>query len=393
MNKLKDTRIFGDLIVDDSITKNNKEVATEEYVDTKLSAKQDKLTLNSGQVLGGASSGTGEVEAIDTVNINSLGLAKDTDIPTKVSDLANDTGFTTNKGTVTQVKAGTTQVSGLTLSVSNGTTTPTITTSINNAANFRSAIGAGTVTQVKVGSTSYTPASGVISLPAYPTPTTYSGSTSIKLSSNSFQRAALTGDVTSPQNSNTTTIANNAVTTDKINNNAVTLAKIQKIATGKVLGRTSSGTGEVEAIDTINIDEINQSNWTEVWSGSINLNSYRSSYYTTPVPSGSYIGKRIAIEIQYGTGTTYTSKIIFGVLGSSSATTASTSIGRGIGWSYFDGTYLRVKTLYAYTPTSNTSTIYVGHLKTLFGTFTGTTIEWSTSYSETLYMKKIWVIE
>ena len=83
MNKLKDTRIFGDLIVDDSLTKNNKEVATEEYVDTGLSAKQDKLTLGSGQVLGRTASGTGEVEAVNTVNINQI----------KVSDLDDGTSY------------------------------------------------------------------------------------------------------------------------------------------------------------------------------------------------------------------------------------------------------------------------------------------------------------
>lgn len=165
------------------------------------------------------------------------------------------------------------------------------------------------------------------------------------------------------------------------------------IATNKVLGRTTANSGAVEELDLIDIGEINLSNWTQVWSGSINLNSYRSSFYSATVPSNTYIGKRIAIEVQYGSGTTYTSKIIFGVLGSSSATGADPSVSKGIGWNYFDGTYLRVKTLFTYTSTSNTSAIYVGNLKTLFGKFTGTTIEWSTSYSETLYMKKIWVIE
>jgi len=628
MNKLKDTRVFGDLIVDDSITKNNKEVATEEYVDTGLSAKQDKLTLGSGQVLGRTTTGNGSPEAIDTVNINQIKVsdlddgdlyALEANIPTKVSDLTNDIGFTTNKGTVTNVSAGT-QVSGLTLSVSNGTTTPTITTSISNAANFRAAIGAGTsnltigttattakagnyqptwsqvtgkptwigsskptytagevgaapsshshgiadvtglatqrllgrystgtgnvqpitlgsnltlstggvlsatntvythpnsgvtagtyrsvtvnsqghvttgtnpttlsgygisltgdvtnsgnaitigpkkvtfakmqdiptgkvlgrtttgngspeaidtvninqikvsdlddgdlyaktadiptkvsdltndegftsnigtVTQVKVGSTSYNPVSGVISLPAYPTVKTYSGSTSITLSGTSFQRAALTGDVTASANSNTTTIKNNAVTTNKIDNNAVTLAKIQEIPTNTVLGRTTGGTGVVEELDLVDIGEITPSSWTQVWSGAVNLNAYTNSFYTVPVPTNTYIGKRIAIEVQYSSGTTYTSKIIFGVLGSSSAYTASTTVSKGIGWNYFDGTYLRIKTLFVYTPAGTRSSIYVGRLKTLFGKFSGTTIEWKTSHSETLYMKKIWVI-
>jgi len=68
------------------------------------------------------------------------------------------------------------------------------------------------------------------------TNTTYTGSTSITLSGTSFERAALTGDVTAAANANATTIANNAVTsakiadgsiaTAKLANNAVTVAKL-----------------------------------------------------------------------------------------------------------------------------------------------------------------------
>ena len=56
--------------------------------------------------------------------------------------------------------------------------------------------------------------------------TTYTGSTSITLSGTSFQRPALTGDVTAAANANATTIANNAVTTAKIADNAINSAKI-----------------------------------------------------------------------------------------------------------------------------------------------------------------------
>ncbi|MBK7634767.1 MAG: hypothetical protein IPJ13_11100 [Saprospiraceae bacterium] len=49
-----------------------------------------------------------------------------------------------------------------------------------------------------------------------PTNTTYTGSTSITLNGTSFERAALTGDVTAAANSNATTIANDAVTSAKI---------------------------------------------------------------------------------------------------------------------------------------------------------------------------------
>ncbi|GHU72204.1 hypothetical protein FACS189413_14940 [Bacteroidia bacterium] len=51
--------------------------------------------------------------------------------------------------------------------------------------------------------------------------TTYTGSTSITLNGTSFQRAALTGDVTSAANTNTTTIAANVIDSTKIKNLAV----------------------------------------------------------------------------------------------------------------------------------------------------------------------------
>lgn len=54
----------------------------------------------------------------------------------------------------------------------------------------------------------------------------------------SFERAALSGDVTASANSNTTAIASNAVT----------FAKFQTISTDRLLGRSTSGTGNVEEI-------------------------------------------------------------------------------------------------------------------------------------------------
>lgn len=77
---------------------------------------------------------------------------------------------------------------------------------------------------------------------------TLSDSTSNLIVSNTVQRAALTGDVTASQNSNATTIANNAVTTNKILNSAVTHAKYQNIATQRILGRGASGTGNVQEL-------------------------------------------------------------------------------------------------------------------------------------------------
>ena len=57
---------------------------------------------------------------------------------------------------------------------------------------------------------------------------TYTGSTSNILNGSSFERAALTGDVLAPQNSNALTISNNAVISSKIADGAITMAKINQ---------------------------------------------------------------------------------------------------------------------------------------------------------------------
>ncbi|WP_346985885.1 tail fiber domain-containing protein [Chryseobacterium sp. POE27] len=62
--------------------------------------------------------------------------------------------------------------------------------------------------------------------PAADTGTTYTGSTSVTLNGTSFERPALTGDVTASANSNATTIANNAVTSAKIADGAIATADI-----------------------------------------------------------------------------------------------------------------------------------------------------------------------
>lgn len=63
------------------------------------------------------------------------------------------------------------------------------------------------------------------------------------------QTITLSGAVTgSGTTTITTTLADNAVVTAKINNSAVTFAKMQNIATGSILGRYSASTGVVETI-------------------------------------------------------------------------------------------------------------------------------------------------
>jgi hypothetical protein len=74
--------------------------------------------------------------------------------------------------------------------------------------------------------------------------TTYTGSTSVTLSGTEIRRAALTGDVTSPANSNATTIANNAVTSGKILNRTITDDDIANntIRPERLMGSSTVGT-------------------------------------------------------------------------------------------------------------------------------------------------------
>lgn len=69
----------------------------------------------------------------------------------------------------TNIGAGTSSFSGSYNDLSNKPTIPTKTSQLTNDSGYTT--NTGTVTSVKVGSTSYSPSSGVVSLPAYPTNT------------------------------------------------------------------------------------------------------------------------------------------------------------------------------------------------------------------------------
>lgn len=96
------------------------------------------------------------------------------------------------------------------------------------------------------GASSVSFSSGTKSITISSTDTTYTGSTSVVLSGSSFQRAALTGDVTASQNNNATTIANDAVTNAKAANMAVNTIK----------GRITAGTGDPEDLSAANVRTI-----------------------------------------------------------------------------------------------------------------------------------------
>lgn len=119
--------------------------------------------LGTNQI--GGAGGGGEVNVIETVKVNGTALsitnkAVDVPVPTKVSDLTNDSGFTTNTGTVTSV----TLSSGTGITVSNSGTA--ITTSGSRTISLSSTYAGGTAVTLnnssKAGSTAsfYAPTTG-----------------------------------------------------------------------------------------------------------------------------------------------------------------------------------------------------------------------------------------
>lgn len=164
---------------------------------------------------------------------------------------SNPAGYTSNAGTVTNV-TGTAPIA-----VTNGTTTPAITVATFGSSN------SGVVPASGGGTTNFLRADGSWAAPpggtgGAPTDADYlvrtaNGSLSAErvvgdsttVTANwatagqvSFERAALTGDVTASANSNTTTIANDAVT----------YAKIQNVTASRLLGRASGTSGDIEEI-------------------------------------------------------------------------------------------------------------------------------------------------
>lgn len=152
-------------------------------------------TLTLGGTLAVSNGGTGATSA--AAALTSLGAYP----------ASNPSGYTSNTGTVTSTSV--TTANGVSGTVSNATTTPAITITL------------GAITPTSVA------ASGTV------TGSNLSGSNT------GDQTITLTGDVTgSGTGSFAATIANNAVT----------FAKVQQIATDKILGRDSSGTGVVEEL-------------------------------------------------------------------------------------------------------------------------------------------------
>ncbi|WP_148285334.1 hypothetical protein [Flavobacterium sp. B17] len=115
-----------------------------------------------------------------------------------------------------------------------GTATSPTVAKIQSKAVSSTAPTNGQVLKYNTGTSSWEPAADT------DTNTTYTGSASINLNGTSFERTALSGDVTASANSNTTTIAANAVTSAKIADGTVANADLANMAALTVKGNATN---------------------------------------------------------------------------------------------------------------------------------------------------------
>ena len=104
-------------------------------------------------------------------NINNDGTISSTAVTSATGILVYDSSNKIQRATAAQTRsiigAGTSSFSGSYNDLSNKPTIPTKVSQLTNDSGYTT--NTGTVTQVKVGSTAYNPSSGIVSLPAYPT--------------------------------------------------------------------------------------------------------------------------------------------------------------------------------------------------------------------------------
>lgn len=101
---------------------------------------------------------------------NKLATANDIPSLTNYIEKSQTTGLVKNDGTIdTNTYAQTSDLPGVATSSTAGLVKPDDVTIVVDANGTLSTTNSGTVTQIKVGTTDYDPVSGVVSLPAYPT--------------------------------------------------------------------------------------------------------------------------------------------------------------------------------------------------------------------------------
>lgn len=103
--------------------------------------------------------------------------------------------------------------------------------------------------------------------------------------------------------------------------------------------------------------------------------------------------KILAFEVRITTGIdSYETHVVFGRMGTNSTTSVSASYDRLYSWSTFDGQYFKTHSFKAYVSNSTTNLMTIGFIKHLVGNFSGSTINWTTNTTTTIYLEKIWLV-
>ena len=84
--------------------------------------------------------------------------------------------------------------------------------------------------------------------------------------------------------------------------------------------------------------------------------------------------------------------LLLGRMGSNSTTSVSASYDRLYSWSVFDGQYFKTHSFKAYVSNATSNKMTIGNIKHLVGNFTGSTINWTTNTTTSIYLEKIWLV-
>jgi hypothetical protein len=353
----------------------NNKVTTSKILDANVTyAKIQNVT--SGKVLGRTTTGSGSIEEIATTGTGSVVLSNS---PTFTGSIALPSGssattqtagnsttalatteFVTNAVSVATIPDATTTTKGkvkldgdltgtadLPIIADNKVVTSKILdanvtyTKIQNVTSGkllgRTSVGSGTIEEIPTTGTgnvvlSNSPTfTGSIALPSGSSATTQTaGNSSTALATTEFVTNAVS--VATIPDATTTTkgkvkldgdltgtadlpiIADNKVVTSKILNANVTYAKIQNVTTGKILGRTTAGTGTVEEIATTGTGNVVLSN-SPTFTGAIALPSGSTATTlslgnsTTAIATTAFVSNSIALSTIPDASTTTKGKI------------------------------------------------------------------------------------
>lgn len=135
----------------------------------------------------------------------------------------------------------------------------------------------------------------------------------------------------------------------------------------------------------------NSGGWTLLYSGSTSLST--SSISTINLSNSISIGDVLAIEVRYGSSSTsYNSKIVLTAIGSYDYNNASDTYPRKIGFTDFDGSFL--KNIYFVAYRYSATQLRVGYYSYLRGLFSpsSNTIEWNTDQTLSIYITRVWKV-